>query len=358
MGEVLLFGKQTDRSARIEFVSVKTGDYDARVKALQEAIGTFLGAKEAEEISGKMAAVAAALAINWRFPDETSVEVRKRMIQEHRTQILLSIWPNLPMGYLGGKSPRVAVADPAGQIGVAAIILTMDLAEPDENPDFNKLRRSLGIATLEPIEPDGVRVASLTPAQQTRLVVGKLTDDDLVGLYRRAAMLGAPRLVKKLAQEIVARPSLDSREEISKAETYEILSRMTADPDEALAHVLKAQEAAKVRGDSPARYMLVEFTLRLRRREEAEAQRVLKTITSKHMREPGVAQAVYSLLAQLGLIEIDPTTGRPMMTGGMPVPGGAPAPASPSGLWTPDQGAAPAPAASGSKSKLWVPGMD
>jgi hypothetical protein len=104
--------------------------------------------------------------------------------------------------------------------------------------------------------------------------------------------------------------------------------------------------------------MLVEFTLRLRRREEAEAQRVLKTITSKHMREPGVAQAVYSLLAQLGLIEIDPTTGRPMMTGGMPVPGGAPAPASPSGLWTPDQGAAPAHAASGSKSKLWVPGMD
>lgn len=361
MGEVLLFGKQTDRDARIEFVTVKTSDYDARVKALQDAVGKFLGAKQGEEITGKMAAVAAALSINWRFPDETPLDLRKRLIQEHRTQILLSIWPNLPMGYLSDKTPRVAVADPAGQTTVAAIILTMDLAEPDENPDYNKLRRSLGIATLEPIDPEGLRAVSLTPAQQTRLIVSKLTDDDLVALYRRAAMLGAPRLVKKLAKEIVARASLDSRPEISKAETYEILSRLTTDPDEALANVLKAQEAAKAKGESPARYLLVEFTHRLRRREEAEAQRVLKTITSKHMREPGIAQAVYSLLAQLGLIEIDPATGRPVMTGGMPVgavPGAVPAPASASALWTPDQGAPPAAAAGPSKSKLWVPGMD
>ena len=41
--------------------------------------------------------------------------------------------------------------------------------------------------------------------------------------------------------------------------------------------------------------------------------------------------AVFTLLAQLGLIEIDPATGRPVMTGGpmpggMPVPGAVPAP--------------------------------
>jgi hypothetical protein len=357
MGELLLFGKQTDRNARLEFVAVKGKDYDARVKALQEALGSFLGNKEAEEVSGKMPATAAALSINWRFPDDTPVEVRQRMIQEHRTQVLLSIWPNLPMGYLGGKTPRVAVADPAGQTAVAAIILTMDLGEPTENPDFNKLRRSLGIATLEPIDPEGQRVQTLTPAQQTRLITSKLTDDDLVAIYRRAVMLGAPRLVKKLAQEIVTRPSLDNRQEISKAETYDVLSRMSADPDEALANLQKAQQAATAGGESPARYLLNEFTLRLRRREEAEAQRVLKTITTKHMREPGVAQAVYSLLAQLGLIDVDPATGRPIMPSA--VPGGASAAAMPpapaSGLWTPDQ-AAPAPAAS--KSKLWLPGMD
>ena len=360
MGEVLLFGKQTDRNARVEFVAARTSDYEARTKTLHEAIGQFLGGKVAEEVSGKLSAAGAALAINWRFPDDTPVEVRKKLIQEHRTQVLLSIWPNLPMGSLGGKTPRVAVADPAGQMAVAAIVLTMDLAEPEENPDYNKLRRSLGLSALEPIEPDGVRVAGLSPAQQTRLVVEKVADEDLVLLYRRAAMMGAPRLVRKLAHEIVARPSLDTRPEISKAETYDVLARLASDPDEALAMVLKAQESAKAKGQSPARYLLSELPLRLRMMQEAEAKRVLNTLMTRHMREPGVAQAVYSLLAQLGLVEVDPTTGRPMLTGGapggMPMPAATPA-AAPGALWTPDQAAPPAPAAAG-KSKLWVPGMD
>lgn len=367
MGEVLLFGKETDRAARIEFVTVKKADYDARLKSLHEAVGQFLGEKIAEEVSGKMSAAAAALAINWRFPDDTPVEVRKKMVEEHRTQVLLSIWPNLPMSALGGKSPRVAAADPAGQIALAGLILTMDLAEPEENADFNKLRRSLGVATLEPIDPESVQVSTLSPAQQTRLDVTKVADDDLVGLYRRATMIGAPRLVRKVAQEIVARPSLDSHSEINKAEAYDILSRMAANPDEALAMILKAQETVKASGGSPARYLLSEFTLRLRRMEQAEAERVLNTLMSKHMREPGVAQAVYSLLARLGLIQIDPTTGQPVMTrsvaGGMPGSMVATPPAAPAGgLWTPDQGmpSVPAPAApaAASKSKLWVPGMD
>jgi tetratricopeptide (TPR) repeat protein len=359
MGEALLFGKQTDRPARVEFSAIKTADYEARLKALQEAIGQFLGPKEAEDVSGKMSAGGAALAINWRFPDDAPVELRKKMVQEHRTQVLLSIWPNLPMGSLGGKTPRVAVADPAGQIALSATILMLDLNEPDENPDFNKLRRSLGLPTLEPIDPAGVRVQSLTPPQQTRLVVEKLSDDDLAAVYRRAVMLGAPRLVKKLAREVVARPSLDNRPDLSKAETYDVLSRLATEPQEALAMILKAVDQAKAQGQSPARYLLTEFTMRLRLGDEAEAKRVLNTIMSKHMREPGVAQAVYSLLAQLGLIEIDPATGRPVITGAggmagsvMPAPAAA---AAPSGLWTPDQGA-PTPA--GGKSKLWMPGMD
>ncbi|MEX2175172.1 MAG: hypothetical protein WD872_12490 [Pirellulaceae bacterium] len=353
MGEALLYGKETDRAARVEFVSIGSNDQPGRTKALQEAIGQFLGAQEVEEVSGKMSAVAAALAVNWRFPDDTPADVRKRMLLEHRTQVLLSIWPNLPMGPLDGETPRVAVADPAGQIAVSAIILTMDLAEPDENPDFNKLRRSLGLPTSDPLDPEGMRVASLTPAQQTRLVTAKVSDEDLVMLYRRALMIGAPRLVKKLASEVVSRPNLDNRQDLSKAETYDVLSRMATEPEEALEMVLKAKEAAKLVGQSPARYLLGEFTLRLRRGEENEAKSVLNTLMSKHMREPGISQAVYSLLAQLGLIELDPATGRPMTAGGMPM-GAAPA-ASPSGLWTPDQGA---PTAPGGKSKLWMPGMD
>ncbi|MDX1948371.1 MAG: hypothetical protein SFU86_23480 [Pirellulaceae bacterium] len=355
VGEALLYGKQTDRDARIEFSSAKTADYEAKLKALREAVGSFLGDKVSDEVSGKLLAASVALTINWRFPDETPDELRQKMIQEHRTQSLLSVWPNLPMSALDGKTPRVAVIDPAGQIRVQALILGMDLADNEENPDFNRLRRSLGLPTLEPIEPVAGQVANLTPAQQTRLVMSKLTDDDLVALYRRAVMLGAPRLVRKLALEVVARPSLDKRPEISRAETYDILSRMASTPEEAIAMLLKAQEAVKAQGQSPARFLLAEFPLRLRLRQEAEAQRVLNTLMTKHIREPGVGQALTQLLTQLGLLQVDPATGQPVMPKRAAV-GPIAAPATPSsGLWTPDQAAPPPPAG---KSKLWVPGME
>ena len=217
------------------------------------------------------------------------------------------------MGVLDGKSPRQVVGDPAGQIRVQAIILQMDLAEPVENPDLNKLRRSLGLPTIEPIEPEGVRVEALSPARQTRLIVEKLTDEQLIAVYRRAALSAAPRLFRKVGLEVVSRPSLDKHPQIDKGEAYDILSRMALDADEAVGFLVKAQEVAKAKGRSPARYMLAELPYRLQRGEEQESRRILELLTTKHAKEPGVAQALYGLLAQLGLMRTDPATGRPVM---------------------------------------------
>jgi hypothetical protein len=363
LGEVLLYGKETDRPARVEFTSIKTPDFAARLKHLTEVLGSFAGEKLKEEETGRVSAAAAALAINWRFPDDTPPDVRKKLITEHRTQTLLSIWPNLQMGVLDGKSPRQVVGDPAGQIRVQAIILQMDLAEPVENPDFNKLRRSLGLPTIEPLDPAGIRVETLSPARQTRLIVDKLTDEQLIAVYRRAALSAAPRLFRKVGLEVVSRPSLDKHPQIDKGEAYEILSRMALDADEAVGFLVKAQESAKAKGRSPARYMLAELPYRLQRGEEQESRRILELLTTKHAKEPGVAQALYGLLAQLGLMRTDPATGRPVMV--IPSAGGAPsamgeptaAPAPKSSLWTPDQIAA-ATSEPAAKSKLWLPGMD
>jgi hypothetical protein len=358
LGEVMLYGKETDRAARVEFTTIKTADYAAKLKHLNEALGSFGGQQEKEEETGKMSAAAAALAINWRFPDETPLEMRKKMAQEQRTQTLLSIWPNLPMSALDGKSPRQAVADAAGQIRVQAVILQMDLAEPVENPDYNKLRRSLGLATLETIDPAGVRVEALSPARQTRLEIGKLTDDQLVAVYRRAVISAAPRLVRKVALEVVSRDSLEKHEAIDKGEAYDILSRMAMDAEEALGFLAKAQEAAKAKGRSPARYLLAELPYRLQRGEEQESRRILNLLSTKHAKEPGVSQALFNLLGQMGLVRTDPATGRPVMVIPSAGPGAGPtaaaeAPAA-SGLWTPEgAGAAPE-----GKSKLWLPGME
>jgi hypothetical protein len=367
LGEMLLYGKETDRPARAEFTTTKSVDFDAKLKHFLEVLGSQAGEKLGEEETGKISSVTAALSINWRFPDETPPDLRKRLMQEQRTLALLSIWPNLQMGVLDGKTPRQAVADPAGQIRVQAIILQMDLAEPVENPDYNKLRRSLGLPTLEPTDPSGIRVETLSPARQARLDVSKATDEQLVEIWRRAVVTAAPRLLRRIGQEIASRASLDSHKEIDKAEVHDILGRMSLDSNEAVGHLVKAQEIAKAKGRSPARYLLAELPHRLQRGEEQESRRILNLLTTRHVKEPGVQESLLNLLAQLGLVRVDPATGRPvilMPSGGVPgaVPtalGEEPSPASAapppkSALWTPDQ-MAPAPAASEGKSKLWIP---
>jgi hypothetical protein len=371
LGEIALYGKETDRPARAEFTAVKAADFDSRIKHLLDVLSSFAGEKLGEEETGKMSAVAAALSINWRFPDDTPMELRKKLMQEQRTLALLSIWPNLPMGVLDGKTSRQAVADPAGQIRVQAIVLQMDLAEPVENQEYNKLRRSLGLPTLESIDPSGVRVESLSPARLARLDVNKATDEQLIAAYRRAVVTSSPRLLRRLGLEIVSRPGLDSHQDIDKAEVYDILARMALDADEAVGYLAKAQEIAKAKGKSPARYLLTELPYRLQRGEEQESRRIINLLTTKHAREPGVQESLLNLLAQLGLVRVDPATGRPIImvpSGG--VPGAAASPlggagaASPvttpepkSSLWTPDEIVPAAPAGEG-KSKLWIPGMD
>jgi len=368
-GELLLYGKETDRPARAECSLIKSAEYDAKLKAFLEVLGAQAGEKLGEEETGRISAVAAALSINWRFPDDTPPEVRKRLMQEQRTLSLLSIWPNLPMGVLDGRSPRQAVADQAGQIRVLAIILQMDLAEPTENPDYNKLRRSLGLSTLETIDPTGLRVETLSPARLARLDVAKLSDDQLVTVYRRAILTGAPRLLRGLGLEVARRPSLDNHREIDKGEVYDVLARMATDAAEALDCLHKAQEVAEAKGLSPARYLLGELPFHLQRGDAQESRRILNLLMTRHAREPGIQQSLLSLLNQLGLVRMDPATGRPVMMipseglpgaapsalGAAPPPPTAAPPAQPS-IWTPDQ-FAPAPSSGGEgKSKLWIPG--
>ena len=72
--------------------------------------------------------------------------------------------------------------------------------------------------------------------------------------------------------------------------------------------------------------------MQIERGDPLGVQETLNDIRAKHLNEPGIAEATYRLLYTAGLL-----TPRGLPTGGGPME--APA-ATPSRLWTPDQGAA------------------
>jgi tetratricopeptide (TPR) repeat protein len=354
LGEMQLFGKQTDRSARVEFSTLKTADFDAKIAALQEVLAPEGVTREGEEVTGKITRLGVALATNWRLPDAMPLPERKKLLEAHKTQVLLNVFPDLPQGVLDGKSLRQAAGDASLQARALAVILLMDLAEAEERPEFNQVRKSLGLPIVEPLDPAGLRITSLSPVRLTRLDVKKLSDEDLLIAYQRAILYSAGRLLRKVGPELVSRPGMKGK--LDFADVYELMSRLSGNSDEAIEYIRKAQEAAVAGGESPARYLMAEIPLRLERREVDEFRRLFERLSTKHIKEPGVAQSLQMLLYQLGILRPDGSMATPGTA-----PPGAPAavPAPASGLWTPDQGApaAAAPAAGG-KSKLWVPGMD
>ncbi|MGI8978192.1 MAG: hypothetical protein ACR2FY_03090 [Pirellulaceae bacterium] len=355
LGELQLFGKQTDRSARVEFSTLKTADFDAKIAALQAVLAPDGSAREGEEVTGKITRLGAALASNWRLPDAMPLPERKKLLDAHHTHVLTSVFPDLPQGVLDGKSLRQAAGDASLQARALAVILLMDLAEPEERPEFNQIRKSLGLPTVETLDPAGLRVTSLSPVRLTRLDVKKLADNDLLTVYQRGILYSAGRLLRKVGPELVSRPSLKGK--VDYAGVYELLARLSGNSDQAIEYIQKAQEIAASGGESPARYLMAEIPLRLERREVDEFRRLFERLSTKHIKEPGVAQSLQMLLYQLGILRPDGSMATPgAAPPGAPAAGAAPA----SGLWTPDQGAPTSAAAApaGGKSKLWVPGMD
>lgn len=352
LGEILLFGKETDREARLEFLITKTSDMVAKVRKLQEIGAGQLGMIEREEKVGATYALDEALVARWRLPEDTPPEVRRKLIDEQYQRNMLEVLPQQPIAALGGRNAREVAADPAYRTRLLALIRAYEIEYQQKRQvaDFNELRRSLGLPPQETLDPTGVDMETAPLLRLGRYDYAKMTDEQLLSVVRRAGAVSHIEALRQAALASLERPSLKGR--FDKCDACDILAQLESDLDKALEYNRQAQESAKELGRSPARYLLSEFDLRLARRETGELSRIISQLQSKHIREPGIAEAVYMKLVNLGLINPD----------GSPRGGAAAAPApaaASSGVWSPESvSAATSAAGSEQKSKLWLPGME
>ncbi|MBC8351559.1 MAG: hypothetical protein H8E66_06200 [Planctomycetes bacterium] len=354
LGEMYIFGKQTDRDARIEFTVLQDDSFDAAKSALAEVFQDFVNDSPTEDVAGQIPKVTAALTWRWRLPDDTPPALRRELVSEQRAEVMLNRWPELTLSALGGKTPREAATDPTMKVPTLAAILLLELGnEQNGNEfDFNQLRKALNLPTRDTIDPVGIEPLKISIVQIPLIDVAKLSDEDLLMLYRRVVLKHASEAIRHLAKEVLHRSSLNDK--VDKNETYDLLIRTAVDADDALAYVADAKQTAVDADESPARWLLAELSIRLSRADTAECQNLVQTIQTRYMQEPGVAQGLYEILVSYGIISPQATPAGP------PPPGAVPQMAAVGAepdtkLWTPD---APAATGGGEKSKLWVPGMD
>lgn len=355
-GYLFVFGKETDREARVVYqlqrISHNTARFDARKTVVAEVFGDALAPDGSEEVLGQRQHIPFwDLDEPW-FPVDTPLDHVRELRTQLRHRHLFDVWPPRPWQYLGGKSPQEAARQPASRVKLLGFLLYAELAsQRDAVPDFdfNVVRRHLGLPEAGPLPADA-QPGEVPLVRLARLPMARLSDDDLQAALSRAVHYRASAAAQRAALEVVARPSLD--EKVSKAGVYTTLALLTEDTRRALEYVDRGRSLAEEDGESSAQFDLHEVSLRLRRGEPEEATRLINHLLQEHIDEPGVAQALRNLFLRMGIVGPD---GRARVQPGDLAEAGEPegeAPASATKLWTPgsDQ-----PAAAG-KPSLIIPG--
>ncbi len=314
VGHVFLFGKQTDRPARLELTAYRTELEEAK-RVAAEMGGDSLGAPGEEKVQTRVPAVQHLLSFNWRLADDTPPEKRLELVNQERREVLLNRWPAMPQKIFGGKSAQQVAGEPAMRNPLLAAILLVEMSvDPlTSDFDFNELCAKLGLPLAEPIDPRTQVPDRLPLVRLGRVEVKQLTDEQLVRFYLRADAYRHIVALRKAAHEILARPSLEGAKigrerELHRSEVLGLLAQIEPDTAKAIDYLNQAREAAASGKVSTAPWDLAELGLRIARGEVAEADRLLQHIRSEHIREPGVAQALMQILVDAGIIGPD---GRP-----------------------------------------------
>ena len=357
IGQILVYGKQTDRGARISLGTARDEGFDERTESLFELLGDDIGREqESQEVIDEVARVTHAMTWNWHFPQDTPREVRQKLIEERRQQILFDVWPDLPLDELDGKTPRQAAPKPYYKVPLLGAILLLELSESVEAAsriDLNPLRKELGLPARESVDPTQHDIKSVSLVQLEALQIDKLTDEQLVEVMRTASVFNVSFVLREAGKEILSRESFKDHDDVDLSHVHQILAQLEPDTDQALQHIRKARDITIDRGDPVGLMLVAEFAIRMQRGVIDQCQSLLREIESRHMREPGVSQELMRVLMRFGIIGPD---GRPRAKPTHQVEELLESEASASSkIWTPDSSTA---ASSTGEKKLWIPGVD
>jgi hypothetical protein len=355
LAQLLLWGKQTDRPARLVIFSLPASALPAVQSCLGEVGGSLLG-ESSQTVVDRTSASAELLNGRFRPADDTSEETVRQLVDQFLQRAILDQWPQLPLGALDGKTPAQAAADEACRARLQGAILVLEIMAGTAAAllDFNRLRSRLGLPPLGPIDPRQIDVGRLPLVRLARVEVEHLSDEQLLVCYRRAAAFAAQDALVRFARAIVGRPGLAEKHE-DRQQALAMLVRHAADAAEAIDYIDKGRREAAAQNLSCAAWDLMELNVRVEMRQATEVSRLLEHLQSRHLREPGVAQALQRWLMSIGAVRTDGTL--PIAPGqsaeavaDLAAPGQA-AP-EPGKIWTPGS-AAP----HGEKPKLWTPDM-
>jgi hypothetical protein len=293
----------------------------------------------------------------WQLPAQTSATVRHQLIETRWRHLVDEMWWNAPQAALGGKSPVASKDDPSLRVKLTAAVYVLDalVQRLRGRLDFDRLLSRLNLSPPTPINPEGVTLSALSPMQLHRLPVAQLSDNQLIYTQRRATLVGHRRYVKAVLSEIVARPQCLDQVDANRV-FYNLVDIAQIDGhfDEAITNAVQAKERATKSKDQGAfeqilSWTVTEFALRAEQPEDPELPALYRLLAEYYASKVPQVAMILEVFRQQNSEKLPWLRSSDLLVGS-----GAGASTTPSGLWTPESAAAPAPSGGG---KLWLPGQ-
>ncbi len=365
-----LFGKQTDREARLETYALpsETARVDA---ALTEILGALppLESEEPQETTVLWTTNESTPRFQFRDGAPISQATVEALFDEH-LNVFADKWFEHAYQILGGVSPKETLSAPNGARRVEALVRVVGSTFTPEFADkvMSILRAKAGLSAPEPIVPP----TSFESKEETlaffrrvplwrwgRLSVETFRTDALVELLQIANLV-APRDVKeKFARETLSRPSGEMEYE-ARAIAYSIVvdaAVLAQDSDKALELIAEATEYAASVGQSDAQWNVLEFMTRFHRQEYDKLRDIAQHVFTEHQDDQQAVQTLQEFFARLNSAAQMQAQAEAAYRRQAQMQGGA-APASPFGGAPSPFDAPQAPAQEEKSSGLWTPGSD
>lgn len=350
---MLLYGKQTDRAARLEVLDVFENVVDT-VKTTLTSVVTDLDLKTSGERPVPMVAAVQPQLPMLRFK-ASQAEADAVMAQVTELELANSI-ADAKLGLLNDQSLRETSGNEdlrLPRMAVVAVVDSYDALISKVDGVTSQVCEAAGLTPPQPITITDEKVEEVANEDLNHLTLDGLSEESLVYLMQRAQQISATPLVRKSAARILDTEQATKEPQLGLVAHMALLSAATT-PDEMVSQLDAARSFATKYELSAPRLLFADLQVRLRVGDSAGFQNTVNEIVSTHGNDPEIMGQLQQQLMAWGLIRPDGTpAGGPAATA--PTPAAEPA----GELWTPDSGnPAPSQPGSGGGGKLWVPGMD
>jgi tetratricopeptide (TPR) repeat protein len=305
-----------------EIAALETYD-DGRLDRLSERFSARAGAALAPahprtKVLGSFPRLQLALTWEWLLPDGIDPEEAHRLNREQGAALIRDVWPNIPLGFLRGRTPLQAATDGDAEVPLRAALFLLELSrEPwRQGFDFGALRSRLNIPPEPVIDPETVDVTKLHLARLTLVPADRLSDETLVDLYDRSRAAALTDALEAAALALVARPEAIERLEIDSMALFRDLATIAAGRGDRAAaadwvRLGRQADPAAVRARNAPLWDMLD----LRIRAQAEGPRLwvpeLAVILERYRENVDATQLIMMGLIDMGLIEMVSSPDRP-----------------------------------------------